>query len=85
MTDAQARASLHTGGIAVRAAPARPGRYPVVVVLGGPYYLGTTAEFLASHGFLVVAPVRFSDRANEVGTARSPGIWRTRCETQNSP
>ena len=68
MTDAQARASLRTGGIAVRAAPARPGRYPVVVVLGGPYYLGTTAEFLASHGFLVVAAFRFVDRTNEVGT-----------------
>ena len=68
MTDAQARASLHTGGIAARDAPPRPGRDPVVVVLGGPYYLGTTAEFLASHGFLVVAAFRFADRSNDVGT-----------------
>lgn len=69
LTDAQALASLRTAGIAVRGAPARHGRYPVVVVLGGPYYLSTTAEFLASHGFLVVSAVRFSDRRNEVGTS----------------
>ena len=69
LTDDQAVASLHTGGIAIRGAPRQPGRFPVVVVLGGAYYLSTTAEWLASHGFLVVAAVRFSDRANEVGTA----------------
>lgn len=69
LTDAQAVASLHTGGVAVRGAPRRAGRYPVVVVLGGAYYLSTTAELIASHGFVVVAAVRFSDRPNDVGTA----------------
>jgi hypothetical protein len=68
MTPDQAVASLHTGGMATRGAPRQAGRHPVVVVLGGAYYLSTTAELLASHGFLVVAPVRFADRANEVGT-----------------
>lgn len=69
LTDAQALASIRTAGIAVRDTPPRPGRYPVVVVLGGQYYLSTTAEFLASHGFIVVSAFRFSDRRNEVGTS----------------
>lgn len=69
LTDAQALASIRTAGIAVRGAPPRPGRYPVVVILGGQYYLSTTAEFLASHGFLVVSAFRFSDRRNEIGTS----------------
>jgi pimeloyl-ACP methyl ester carboxylesterase len=38
------------------------------MVLGGPYYLSTTAEVLASHGRLVVAPFRFSDQSNELET-----------------
>jgi hypothetical protein len=62
----QARAALDAVGRAVRdAAPAR-GKFPVVVVLGGPFYLSTTAEFLASHGYLVMAPFRFRDEANEI-------------------
>ncbi len=69
MTEAQAHQSLHAGGVAVRGAPPLRGRHPVVVVLGGQYYLSTTAEFLASHGFLVVAAFRFSDRSNEVGSS----------------
>ena len=64
MSRAQARASLETHGLAVRGAPVADGRFPVVVVLGGQHYLSTTAEILASHGFLVVAPFRFSDQSN---------------------
>ena len=69
MTRAQARESLETHGLAVRGAPVADGRFPVVVVLGGQHYLSTTAEILASHGFLVVAPFRFSDQSNEIGTS----------------
>ncbi len=68
LTGEQARASLVTRGLAVRDAPAVSGRHPVAVLLGGPYYLSTTAEILASHGFLVMAPFRFSDQSNEVVT-----------------
>ena len=68
LTREQARASLATGGIATRAAPPASGRFPVVLILGGQYYLATTAEILASHGFLVAAPFRFVDQANEIGT-----------------
>jgi dienelactone hydrolase len=68
-TPAQARAALATRGIAVRTAPAADGRFPVVVVAGGPYYLSTTAEVLATHGFLVVAAFRYADQSNEIGTA----------------
>ena len=69
MTRDQARASLHTRGVAVRGAPAADGRFPVVVVLGGHHYLSTTAEILASHGFLVVAAFRYADQSNEIGTS----------------
>ncbi len=31
-------------------------------------YLSTTAELLASHGYVVVAPFRFSDEPNAIGT-----------------
>jgi hypothetical protein len=62
----QARAALEARGRATRGAAAAPGRFPVVVILGGPFYLATTAEILASHGYLVVAPVRFSDLPNDV-------------------
>jgi dienelactone hydrolase len=67
----QASASLDAPGIAVRDATPAPRRYPVVMVLGGQYYLSTTAELLASHGFVVAAPFRFSDVSNEIGTASS--------------
>jgi pimeloyl-ACP methyl ester carboxylesterase len=68
LTDQQARLSLATRGLAVRDAPPASGRYPVAVILGGPYYLSTTAEILASHGFLVMAPFRYRDQSNEVVT-----------------
>lgn len=71
LTREQARASLGTGGMATRAAPPASGRFPVVLILGGQYYLATTAEILASHGFLVAAPFRFVDQANEIGTMQS--------------
>lgn len=64
----QASASLRTRGIAVSHAPALRGRFPVVMLMGGQYYLSTTAEILASHGCLVVAPFRFADQSNEIGT-----------------
>ena len=48
-------------GIARRGIPRAKGRFPVVVIFGGPYYLATTAEYLASHGFAVVAPFRYAD------------------------
>lgn len=67
LTAHQARASLETHGLAVRGAAAVKGGFPIAVVLGGPYYLSTTAEMLASHGFLVMAPFRFTDQSNEVG------------------
>ena len=69
LTREQATASLRTGGLAVRDAPPAAGRFPVVVILGGQYHLATTAEILASHGFLVAAPFRYADQANDVGTA----------------
>ena len=66
MNVAQARASLEADGRAIRDAAHAPGRFPVVLVLGGAWYLSTTAEILASHGFVVAAPVRFTDVDNEV-------------------
>ena len=60
LTREQARDSLSTRGIAIRKAPALARRFPVVLVFGGQYYLSTTAEMLASHGFLVAAPFRAS-------------------------
>ena len=68
LTAGQARASLHARGKAWRNAPAAPGRFPVVLVLGGPHYLATTAELLASHGFIVASAFRFQDQSNEIGT-----------------
>jgi dienelactone hydrolase len=68
LTKDQALTSLSTSGVAVRSVPWIPGKYPVVVILGGQYYLSTTAEVLASHGFVVVAPFRFRDQRNEIGT-----------------
>jgi hypothetical protein len=64
----QARAALNTCGRAIRGAATTQGKFPVVIVLGGPAYLSTTAEILASNGSLVVAPVRFSDQSNEIPT-----------------
>lgn len=74
----QPRTSLDAQGRAVRNAIRAPGRFPVVLVLGGPWYLSTTAEILASHGLLVVAPVRFSDERNDIPTLRFQG-WIERC------
>ena len=72
LTREQARAALRTGGMAVRGrAPAR-GKFPVVMMLGGRFYLSTTAELLASHGFVVVAPFRFVDQPNDVGANDYP-------------
>jgi hypothetical protein len=68
LTIEQARAAVSAPGRAVRGAPTAPGRFPVVLVLGGPWYLSTTAEVLASRGFLVAAPVRFADIADPVPT-----------------
>ncbi len=68
LTRAQAKTSLETHGIAVKGAIAQPGRCPVVIILGGPYYLSTTAEVLASHGFLVAAPFRIRDQSDERDT-----------------
>ena len=69
LSKAQARASLASGGIAVRDATRVPGTFPLVMILGGQYYLASTAEALASHGFFVAAPFRFSDQSNEIGTS----------------
>ena len=66
LTMDQARAAVNAPGRAVRGAPPARGRFPVVLVLGGPWYLSTTAEILASRGFLVAAPVRFADIAEPV-------------------
>jgi hypothetical protein len=68
LTQQQALDSLGTRGIAVRGAPAAPGRFPVIMLLGGPAYLSTTAELLASNGFLVAASFRFRDQSSEVET-----------------
>jgi hypothetical protein len=64
----QARAALQSRGRAIRDAAPAPGKFPVVLILGGQWYLSTTAEILASHGYVVAAPVRFSDEINEVPT-----------------
>jgi Chlorophyllase len=66
LTVDQARATFSATGHAVRDAPRAVGKFPVVVILGGPWYLSTTAEFLASRGYLVVAPVHFQDARTEV-------------------
>jgi pimeloyl-ACP methyl ester carboxylesterase len=68
LTPAQARATLATGGIARQDAPPAEGRFPVVVIAGGPSYLSTTAELLATHGYLVAAPFRYDDQSNEIGS-----------------
>jgi len=62
----QARATFAATGYALRNAAPAPGKFPVVIILGGPWYLSTTAEFLASHGYLVVACVRFHDERTEI-------------------
>lgn len=72
LTRDQASRSLRTSGIAVRDAPAREGPWPVVMILGGPYYLASTAETLASFGFVAMAPFRTDDQQNEVGSQGFP-------------
>jgi len=59
-TREQARAALGAPGIAVWDAPPAPGPFPVVVI-GGARYLSTTAEYLASHGYLVVSGQLLAD------------------------
>jgi hypothetical protein len=65
MTMDQARAALNAPGRAVRSAPPVAGKFPIVLVTSQAY-LSTTAEILASNGYLVAAPVRFSDISNDV-------------------
>jgi hypothetical protein len=59
-TKQQALAALDASNLAVLDAEPVPGRFPVVVI-GSPYYLSTTAEFLASHGYLVASAIHFGD------------------------
>ena len=68
LTQAQALASLDTAGIGRRGLTRATGRFPLVLVFGGPYYLSSTAEMLASHGFAVAAPFRFKTQSNEIGS-----------------
>ena len=65
----QARAALAATGIARVGAPWAGGRFPAAIVLGSPYYLSTTAEALATHGLIVVAPFRDAAQSNEVAPA----------------
>ncbi len=71
-TTEQALAALHGAGIAVLDAPPANGNFPVVII-GGPFYLNTTAEFLASHGYLVVSAAMFGDPWEE-GPPPDPGM-----------
>lgn len=75
LTREQARAALRASGLAVRDAPSRAGRWPIVVVVGGPWYLSTTAEILASHGFLVFSAMRVSDQSNEIAPKEFTYSW----------
>lgn len=68
LTPDQARTAILSGGQAVRDAQPAGGRFPLVLILGGAWYLSTTAEILASHGYVVVAPVRYEDVSNEIPT-----------------
>ena len=72
LTRDQASRSLHTAGIARRDAPTREGTWPVVLMMGGPFYLASTAEMLASHGFVVIAPFRTDDQQNDVSAQAFP-------------
>jgi hypothetical protein len=72
LTREQASQSLHTAGIARRDAPAHEGTWPVVLLMGGPFYLASTAEMLASHGFVVIAPFRTDDQQNDVNAQAFP-------------
>ena len=68
LTQVQALASLDTAGIGRRGLTRATGRFPLVLVFGGPYYLSSTAEMLASHGFAVAAPFRVKTQSNEIGS-----------------
>src|SRR5262249_18298131 len=59
-THEQALAALRGAGLAVRDAEPAAGRFPVVVI-GSPNYLSSTAEYLASHGYLVASAMHFED------------------------
>jgi hypothetical protein len=72
MTREQASASLSAPGIGIRGLRPAAGRFPLVMVLGGPYYLSTTAELLATHGFVVAAPFRYVDQPDDVGSSGFP-------------
>jgi pimeloyl-ACP methyl ester carboxylesterase len=63
-TREQAQAALAASQWGVRDAAPAPGRFPVVVI-GHPAYLSTTAEFLASHGYLVVSASQFDSAWSE--------------------
>ena len=69
MTREQARASLHTRGVAVRGRRPPTAGFLSSSCSGAPHYMSTTAEILASHGFLVVAAFRYADQSNEIGTS----------------
>lgn len=60
LSRAQAFDALQSGGIAVRGAPSAAGRFPVVMLFGGAYYLATTAEMLATRGFVVCVGFRLA-------------------------
>jgi len=47
LTKDQALAAVRSQAHAIPDAPPRPGKYPVVLLAGGPYYLNTTAEYAA--------------------------------------
>jgi hypothetical protein len=72
LTIDQATSALHAAGRAVRDAPRAAGTFPVVMLMGGTWYLSTTAEILASNGYLVIAPVRPQDDASEIPTMEFP-------------
>ncbi|MDX2149193.1 MAG: hypothetical protein SFV54_00540 [Bryobacteraceae bacterium] len=77
LTAEQARRTLDAPSIATRDTPPKPGKYPVVI-LGNPHYLRTTAEFLASHGYLVVSAGHLGDPRTERPHGRdawNPELW----------
>lgn len=57
-TREQSMTALRATGLGVPDATSVRGRFPVVVI-GNPAYLSTTAELLASHGYLVVSAIQF--------------------------
>jgi hypothetical protein len=77
LTSEQAHFLLEARGHAVRGAVPAAGKFPVVVVMGGPWYLSTTAEFLASKGFVVIAPYRFyGDQIDDLPPAKGRDLMQ---------